>query len=348
MKSAWIIGPKQVEIREIPDPELPDDGLILKVIACGICGSDLRRWREGPGEGSDGIFAGHEASGVVEQVGKNIVGFSVGDRLAIAPDVHCGHCYYCIRGMVNLCDDLKFLGITTGFPGGLGEKMALDGNVLKNGIVHHMPAGMRYIDAALSEPCSSVLASHEKAGTTLDDVVVVMGGGPIGCIHIAVAHARGARVILSEPEAVRREIAAAFEPDLIVDPFGVDLAQVVKNFTGGLGADIIICANPVKATQTQAVEIVRKGGRVVLFGGVPKANPMVELNSNTIHYGEIEVVGAFSYHPAMHALALDAIHRGLIPAEKLVTHTLPLEKAGEAFKIAAGGEALKVVVETAL
>ena len=120
----------------------------------------------------------------------------------------------------------------------------------------------------------------------------------------------------------------------------------VRDLTNGIGADIVICANPVAQTQTEAVEIVRKRGKVILFGGLPKANPMVTLDSNRIHYGEIEVSGAFSYHPTVHERALELIHRRIIPADLLVTHTFGLDEAGKAFETAAAGEALKVVVTT--
>ncbi|NJN99477.1 MAG: zinc-binding dehydrogenase [Anaerolineales bacterium] len=173
---------------------------------------------------------------------------------------------------------------------------------------------------------------------------MVMGGGPIGCLHIALSKARGARVIVSEPNEPRREIAQRFGPDSIIDPFNQDLAAHVREQTDGVGADIVICANPVAATQTQAVEIVRKAGRVILFGGLPKANPMTTLDGNRIHYGEIEVVGAFSYHPTHHELALKLLNRQAIPAERLITHTLPLDNISQAFELAASGEALKVIV----
>jgi len=136
-----------------------------------------------------------------------------------------------------------------------------------------------------------------------------------------------------------------FQPDAIIDPFDQDLAACVREATHGLGASIVVCANPVAATQTQAVEIVRKGGRVVLFGGLPKAEPMVSLNANRIHYGEIQVVGAFSYHPSFHELALDLLSRHALPADLLITHTFSLERIAEAFEAAVSGSALKVIVE---
>jgi L-iditol 2-dehydrogenase len=346
MKAAVFVGVQQLEVRTIPDPLLPEDGLLLEVKACGVCGSDLRRWKEGPPAGVENVVPGHEVGGIVLEVGAGVKGYAPGDRLAVAPDVHCGWCYYCQRGMYNLCDSWRSLGVTPGLPGGFAQKMALDGEILSHGIIHHMPDGLSFVAGALAEPCSSVLAAHHKAGTSLDDTVVIMGAGPIGCLHMAIARARGARIILSEPSDQRREMARRFRPDALIDPFHEDLGERVRQLTGGLGADIVVCANPVAATQTQAVEIVRKAGRVILFGGLPKASPMATLDANRIHYGEIEVVGAFSYHPTDHALALDVLNRGLVPVDQIVTHTFPLEQVAQAFQTAASGDGLKVVVTT--
>lgn len=350
MKAAFLVGERRHEVREVPAPVAPPDGLVLAVEACGVCGSDLRRWREGPpaGEGSfpgqSGIVAGHEIAGTVVEVGPEVTGYDLGDRLALAPDIRCGTCWFCQRGLVNLCDSPHYLGISPGYPGGLAERILLTHEVLTLGCVHSMPEGLSSIRAALSEPLSSVLACHDKAGTGLDDTVVVIGAGPIGCLHVSISKARGARAIISEPSAQRRALAAAAQPDAVIDPFSEDFVSRVRDLTEGRGADLVICANPVAATQADAVRAVRKGGRVVLFGGLPKADPSTTLDSNVIHYGDIEVVGAFSYHPIQHELALDVLARGLIPADDLVTHTFPLDSVAEAFETAASGRGLKVVI----
>jgi L-iditol 2-dehydrogenase len=341
VKAAFLVGVNELEVREVPDPVAPDDGLVLQVQACGVCGSDLRRWNEGPPEP---YVPGHEVGGIVVEVGSGVTRYRPGDHLAVAPDIHCGHCYYCQRALYNLCDDLHFLGVTPGYPGGFAQAMVLTGEALENGIVHRMPAGLSFVEGALAEPCSSVLAAHHKAGTSLDDTVVIIGAGPIGCLHVAIAKARGARVIVSQRSQKRREMARLFQPDLVVDPLHQDLVEQVRCFTGGVGADIVICANPVAETQTQAVEMVRKGGRVILFGGLPRSDPLVALDANRIHYGEIEVVGAFSYHPTFHELALDVLRRKLVPADLLVTHRFPLDQVAKAFETAASGQGLKVVV----
>lgn len=345
MKAAFLTAAKTIEIRNVPEPVLPENGLIIEVKACGICGSDIRRWAEGPPTGTDGVIPGHEAAGIVTEVGKKCRDFAVGDRLAIAPDIHCSRCYYCTCEMYNLCDNIKFVGITPGYPGGFAEKMVLTREILTDGIVHKMPDGLSFEHAAVSEPCSSVLATHDRAGTKPGDTVVVLGAGPAGCLHISVAKQRRARVIVSEPSEIRRRMAMRFSPELIVDPIAVNPVEKVKEFSEGIGADIAICANPIADTQAQAVEMVRKGGKVILFGGLPKAQPMTTLNGNLIHYGQIEVIGAFSYHPSAHKMALDLLAEGKLPAELLITHTLSLDEIGEAYETAASGKALKVIIQ---
>jgi len=158
MKAAYLVAEKMFDIRDLPDPKAPQDGLVMKVEACGICGGDLRRWREGKSQGASNVILGHEVTGVVESAGKDVIGYQPGDRLAIAPDIHCGTCYYCQRALYNLCDDLKLIGISPDYPGGYAEKLVLTGEVLRNGIVHRIPQNLSFLDAALSEPCSSVLA----------------------------------------------------------------------------------------------------------------------------------------------------------------------------------------------
>jgi L-iditol 2-dehydrogenase len=345
MKSAFLTGPRTIELRSVPDPVAPPDGLVLEVKACGVCGSDLRRWQEGPPPGTPHLVQGHELAGIVREAGPDVTRFKVGDRLAVAPDIHCGACDYCRRGWFNLCISLRLLGITPGLNGGFADRVVLTGELLQHGIVHRMPVELTFPEGGLAETLSSVLASHHKSRTDLGETVVVMGAGPIGCLHVVVARARGARVIVAEPNPVRRRGAETFAPDAIVDVTQQDVVAEVKRLTDGLGADVVICANPVAATQTQAVEMARRGGRIVLFGGLPKSNPMASLNANLIHYGEQVVVGAFSYHPSFHEEALRTLARKVVKAEQFITHTRPLSQVAEAFQIAASGDALKVMVQ---
>ena len=344
MKAAQLTGPETVELVDLPVPDCPEDGVLLQVRACGVCGSDLRRYKEGPVGGGITV-PGHEFAGEVVEVGAKVSGYALGDHLAVAPDVHCLRCWYCSVGLFNLCDDMTMIGITPGFMGGLAEYCVLPAHALAGGTIHKMPASLSFAQGALGEPLSSVQACHQDIGTKLGDTVLVMGAGPIGCLHTAIAHLRGARVILSEPNPLRRQMAEPFKPELVLDPNDSDIVAEVRAFTDGLGADSAICANPVAATHQQAVDAVRKKGNVVLFGGLPKAAPMTELNANRIHYDEIRVIGSFSYHPDYHLRALRLLERGQIDPEMIITHTYPLDEVDQVFRTVAAGEALKVMVE---
>jgi L-iditol 2-dehydrogenase len=209
-----------------------------------------------------------------------------------------------------------------------------------------MPATLGFREGALAEPLSSVQACHADIGTALGDTVLVLGAGPIGCLHTAIARLRGARVILSEPNELRRRMAERFGPDLVIDPTTEDVVAVVHEATERRGADSAICANPVAATHRQAVAAVRKGGTVVLFGGLPGSAPMTALDANRIHYDEIRVVGSFSYHPEYHRRALALLEGRQVDSDAIVTHTFPLERVDEAFRTMAAGEALKVMIDT--
>ncbi len=345
MRAAFLSAPQRIELREVPEPPTPKDGVKIKVDACAVCGSDLRRWKEGPAPDSADNIPGHEVAGTVIETGTNVMKYKVGDRIALGPDVHCGDCYFCQRGMYNLCEHLYLVGITPGYPGGFAEKMIVTSEVMERGICHPIPEGLSMEHAALAEPCSSVLASHEKVGTSLGDTIVIIGAGPTGCISIAVAKSRGAEVIVSQPSEPRRQFAAAFKPDLIVDPTKENIIDRVKEFTNGLGASVVICHNPLAKTQAEAVAMTRKGGKILLFGGLPKADPSTTLDGNDIHYGEKQVIGTFSYHPTHHEAALNLLRKNIIPGKHLVNKIMALDDIQKAYETAASGKVLKVIVK---
>jgi len=342
MKAAVFEGIGKMTVREIPIPEVREGEMLVRVETCCICGGDIRNFHTGLRYGVEQQVMGHEISGVVEEVGKNVTRFKPGDRVAIAPDVSCGECYYCKRGLVNLCMNHRMLG--TNWPGGFAQYIHLPAEVLSHGFVEHIPDSLDFDEAAMAEPASSVIACQENNNVSLGDTVVVIGDGPIGCLHLEVARARGAsRTIMVGLN--RLDMAAQFNPDYIINSATQDPVEEVRKITGGLGADIAICAAPVTSIQEQAVEMVRKRGRVVLFGGVSKNNPMTTLNSNLIHYNEITVVGSFSYPATGLAKAIDLIAAGKISAKKYVTKRVKLEEIPEGMAWAQEGKALRVAVK---
>ncbi len=342
MKAAIFRGPGQLAVEEIAYPELPPDGLILQVKACGICGSDLRAYQHGLRFDREWQILGHEIAGVVAEVGRDVPDYQVGERLAIAADVHCQQCYYCRRALYNLCENWQVIGAH--YAGGMAEYMQVPEAILRRGMVHRMPEGLSFVAATVAEPASSVLASQHEIAVDLGETVVVIGDGPVGCLHVQVARARGARPILIGRRAERLRLAERIGAWRIIDARQADTVAAVRALTEGRGADVAIVACASKEAQADAVNMVRKRGRVVLFGGLPKSDPITQLDSNRIHYDELHIYGAFSYHPRYHRMALDLLARGQIETDKIVTATYPLVRAVAAFEVALSRAELKVVL----
>jgi L-iditol 2-dehydrogenase len=342
MRAAVFEGIENINVREVLIPQCEDDGVLVRVEACGICGGDIRNFHSGLRAGVEKQIIGHEIAGVVEEVGCKVTRFKAGDRVALAPDVSCGECYYCKRGLVNICVNHRMLG--THWAGGFGQYVYLPAIVLNRGFVEHIPEGMSFDDAAMAEPASSVIACQEMINVTLGDTVVIFGDGPIGCLHIEVARARGASKIILIGRR-KLELARQFQPTHMINSNLQNPVEEVMKITNGLGADACICANRNAATQQQGVEMVRKRGVVVLFGGLPKSNPMTTLDSNMIHYNEITVIGSFSYPSTGLQKALNMIAEGKISAARYVTKTVRLDEVPEGIAAAERAEALKVVIK---
>jgi L-iditol 2-dehydrogenase len=342
MKAAVFEGPERMVVREVPLAPCGPDDVIVQVHACGICGSDVRTYRAGLRAEVGPQILGHELGGVVIEAGARVTRLAIGDRVAVAPDVSCGSCFYCRRGLVNLCLEHRMVG--THWPGGFAQYVHLPQVVLERGMVHRVPDGLGLDEATLAEPASSVIAAQENAGVGLGDTVLVIGDGPIGCLHVEIARARGAARVMVAGLARLAE-ARRFAPDLLIDAGKEDTVLKVLAATGGLGADVAIVANPIAATQAQAVRAVRRRGRVVLFGGLPRSAPETTLDSNLIHYGEIVVMGAFSYPGWVHEQALATIAAGRIHPDRYFDLVVPLDEVERGFRAAADGLALKVLVK---
>ena len=344
MKAAVFKEVEEIVLEERPVPACPEDGLLVKVYACGICGSDVRNYHNGLKDGIKNQIMGHEIAGEIIEVGAKLQHFSVGERVALAPDVSCGHCWYCKRGLVNLCENHKMLG--THFPGGYAQYLALPAEVIQHGFVERIPEGLSFREAAFAETCAAVIACQKRNNVSMGQTVVIIGDGPVGCIHCEVAKSRGAQQVIMIGRD-KLELAASFQPDLLLDGTRPveELVGEVRQATDGIGADIVICAVPTIAVQEEALEMVRKRGTVVIYGGVPKTHQMGSLNSNLIHYGEIIVTGAFSYPATGLADALAALQAKQIHAEKYLSATVSLADVPEGMNMVTRGEALKVMID---
>lgn len=344
MKAAVFKDVGHIKVEERPIPECPADGVLIKIYACGICGSDVRNFHNGLKDGIRNQIMGHEIAGEIVEAGELVTNFCAGQRVALAPDVSCGSCWYCKRGLVNLCEHHKMLG--THYPGGYAQFIALPGEVLKRGFVELIPEGMSYQHAAFAETCSAVLACQKRNEVSLGETVVIIGDGPVGCLHCEVARSRGAAQIIMIGRD-KLEMAAAFHPDLLLDGTrpAQELVEEVRVRTGNIGGDIVICAVPAVTVQQEALEMVRRRGRVVIYGGVPKDKEISSLNSNLIHYGEITLTGAFSYPASGLHDALSALQNRHIRAEKYINATVSLDQIVQGMNMITDGQALKVMID---
>lgn len=342
MRAAVFEKPGSMRVVDMQVNPCGSGDMIVKVHACGICGGDIRNFSTGLRHGIKSQVMGHEFTGTVVQKGSDVIAFSLGDTVAIAPDVSCGSCWYCTHGLVNLCDNHRMIG--THWPGGFAEYVHLPSEVLAHGFVHHIPKGVSLTDACLSEPASSVIAAQERVGVKSGDSVLILGDGPIGCLHIEVARANGASQVFISGRS-RLEAARQFGPDLMLNYATDDVVKAVRERTEGRGVDVAICANATVASQQVALDAVRKRGKVVLFGGVPKQDPLTTLDSNVIHYGEIEIIGTFSYQVRHHKASLEMIRNGTIHPAAYFTKIVTLEDIVSGFEAARNREALKVLVK---
>lgn len=340
MKAAFFEGPGKIVIRETPDPVCPPGGLLTKVEACAICGTDLRAFEFGSRH--KGRITGHEIVATVVEVGEGVTGFRVGDRVADCP-VTCGMCRYCRAGSNNLCLQRGKIG---GWPqGGFAELRAVLPSAVEGGFVVKIPGHIPPEQATLIEPLACVVNGNEKLDFEQGCSVAVLGSGPIGILHLILAKRRGAgRVIMVDLLDARLEQAAAFGADNVVNGAKTDPVEEILRLTGGGGVDIAIVACVSAKAQAQALEMAARMGQVLMFAGLPDTSPTATLNTNLIHYHELRVVGARSSVKRQWDEALELILSKQVDASRIVTHTVPLEGIQDGFALIKSGKSLKVAV----
>jgi L-iditol 2-dehydrogenase len=343
MRAVVYHGQKDVRLEHIPIPPCGADEIRLKIEACAVCGSDLKTYHGGNPRMNPPVTMGHEFTGVVETVGDKVQGISIGERIVMATSVSCGQCLYCRRGWNNLCVNLKPMGFY--YPGGMAEYLIIPTAAIQNGHVVKVPPGLAPEHAALAEPVSCAVNCVENCRITAQDTIVVIGAGPLGIMNLFVAREYGAnKTILAQRDGKRYEAAKQFTCDRLVNTTEEDLAQIVRSETDGLGADCIIVAAPSAPAQEQAIDLVRKRGRICLFASLPVGMNMLNFDSRKIHYGELNVLGTSDSTANHVAKAIDILQKPAFPREKLATHRLPFEDIAEAFNLMQSRDGMRVVL----
>jgi L-iditol 2-dehydrogenase len=279
----------------------------------------------------------------VTEVGPGYQGkWKKGDVLAVGPLAFCSVCDFCLNGEYELCENYR--EIAQAWPGGFAECIAIPEECIKLGTIERAPDGLDPAFAAVVEPFSSSIHAQEKGQVGLGDTVVIIGTGPVGCIHISLARAKGAdKIYVADIADERLKLAEAFEPDATINAAKTDLVEEVRRLTGGKGADVIVTATPAPVAQVQAVEMAKKGGRILLFGGLPKDDSKPGVDMNIVHYNALHLIGTTIFSPRHYRLALKFVASGRIPMDKLVTHRLPLSDFQRGAMMALEGKVLKAV-----
>jgi L-iditol 2-dehydrogenase len=314
MTAAVLYGKRDVRIEQIPIPRIEAGEVLVRIKAALTCGTDLKVYRQGfharmivP----PSVF-GHELSGVVEEVGEGVESFSPGMRVVSANSGPCNECFYCERHLANLCENLQFIN------GAYAEFIKIPEPIVRQNLLI-LPDNVSYREAALVEPLACVLRAVEKTGVEEGDTVVVIGVGPIGLMFVQALKSMGTRVIALGNRTTQLNMAESMGADFVIDSTKSNVVEQVRKITSGRrGADVVIEAVGLKETWQQAMGMVRRGGTINLFGGCPSGTH-IPLDSTLIHYSEITIKANFHHTPRHIREALDAIHRGKINAQKLIT-----------------------------
>lgn len=341
MKAAVYYDVNRINLEELPKPEIGSSEILVRVKACGICASDFRsvKIRRSPYVQPPRIL-GHEIAGEVVEVGSEVTAFRKGMKVVIAPGVGCGHCVYCLTGRDNLCKERLVIGAN--LDGGFAEYVRIPSIYLKG--VFPFPENLTFEEAAFVEPLSCCLHGILRAGVKIGDVVVVLGAGPIGLLHIQLAKTMGAsRIIVSEAIENRIKMAEEFGAE-VINFKQEDPILRVKELTGGEKADRVIVAVGSVEAINQGLNMVKDGGSLVIFGGVPP-NTIMSIDPNIIHYSEINITGSIDSTLMEFKKALELISIGKIKVKSLVSHIISLDKLMHGFELMGRGESLKILVK---
>lgn len=343
MRAALYQGGGRIEVGHVDCPGPGPGEVLVRIASNTICGTDLRIASGAKTKGVRiPVILGHETAGTVEQVGSDVEAVEVGDRVGVAPSVVCGHCDMCRRGASNLCRVAQVLGHD--LDGGLAEHLLVPRSAVHAGNLVVVSGDVPFEHVSLAEPLSCVLHAQKLFGVQVDDVVLVVGGGAIGLMHAQLAKVSGARtVIVSEPVASRRELAAQLGVDVVVDPMVENLEAIVADASNGAGADAVVVCIGVPLLVDQALSLARFRGRINFFAGFPKER-LSEIDPNRIHYGELTVTGSSNSTIDDYSAAIRLIEGGHVDVGSLVTHRYSLDQVDDALAMASSAAAVKVAV----
>lgn len=344
MRAAVYLGKENIVVQDVTAPEIADGEVLLKISACSVCGTDLRTYRHGDQKITPPRVLGHEFCATVAESRAPDANVKVGDRVVMYIVIVDGRDRYVEMGRENLTAHRTTIAYH--HDGAFAPFMRVPAAAVRQGNLFKVTSEIPDDQMSLAEPLGCCMNAHSRLGVGLKDTVAVIGAGPIGIMHAALARLQGAqKVIVVDNNPARLEMAQRFDIDgtVLVRADGSHREEV-RALTDGFGADVVIVAVSAAAAQNDALEIAAKAGRVNLFAGLPKSNPIAPLDVNQIHYKELVISGSYSEKKSDFQAAFALLHSGRFPADKIITHHLPLERIAEAFPLMESGAALKVCI----
>jgi L-iditol 2-dehydrogenase len=346
MRAAVYRGPSNISVEKVPVPQIEDGEILIRVHACGICGTDLKKIEYGlvpPPR----IF-GHEIAGVVVKTGAAVTRFRVGDRVTTHHHIPCRKCFYCEKKLFSQCEFYRRTGTTAGFEpagGGFAEYVRVMDWIVEEGTIA-IPDNASFEEASFLEPLNTCLKALETAALERGEVVIIFGQGPVGLLMMQAAVCEGARVIgldfLEGRLAIARELGATSA----LNPARDDVASATAGLTNGRGADLVIVAAANPRAIEDALKLVRRGGRVLLFAQTVPGE-MISVDASRICMEEKRLIGSYSASVELQEKAADMIFTKKINVARLISHRFALELLPEGIHLAShpSDHSLKVVIQ---
>jgi L-iditol 2-dehydrogenase len=340
LKAALVTSSGRLELADRDLPKIGKGEILVKMRSCGVCGTDVEKLQ---GVRVTPPVLGHEAVGEIEEVGVEVTGYSRGDRVAVHHHVSCGNCYYCEHGNETMCPDFPKSNLD---PCGFADYFRVPEINVRKGAVFHTPSGMDYEDAAFTEPTGCCIRALNKLGFREGDHFLVVGAGPVGLTFIQLLRAFGAGLILaSDLIDSRLKLATRFGANVTFNPVLENSERLVLDSTNGRGADgVVVASGSSKAIQS-SLNLVRKGGRILLFG-LPPEGTVINLDASYTFIREIRLIPSYSTTESEMKAALEMMEAGRVRLTSMITHRFNLNKIAEAFAAARDtASSLKVMVK---
>ena len=342
MKASVCYKKNDLRTEDLPTPEISDNEVLIKMLACGLCGTDIQKIR------GDSVtkptVLGHEVVGQIVKKGKNINNYQLGDRVITAIHVPCFTCHYCNKGHYTICEQFRTNNID---PGGFAEFIRIPELHLKH-LTHKVSNNVTDEEATLIEPIACCLHGLKQADIRPDDSVLIMGAGTIGILHAQLAKIKGAnKVIVSDMSEYKLQKALKVGCDYAINITEKDIISEVNQITNGQGVDVIVIAAGVSSLVSDAVNMVRRAGRIIVFSGFDK-NKLVTLDASRFFKDEISIIGTYSVTPYEFPEALDLLEKRKLNTDEMITHVFPLDKLSEAIDLSTDPKqsVLKVIIKS--